>query len=137
MNSFGTFSEPPSLYVGDPYTDRKISTPREKGRNMVTSPAKKGQTPDVYFSKKVESIYVGEKYEDMSKIEAKARLKEAEQNVGMKPFIPSSPPKKGRVEGTHVRYSPFLPFSGISLPDLILFTTFRDCQQVSSIYITL
>eukprot|EP00698_Gefionella_okellyi_P022149 TRINITY_DN7300_c0_g1_i1.p1 TRINITY_DN7300_c0_g1~~TRINITY_DN7300_c0_g1_i1.p1 ORF type:complete len:298 (+),score=28.71 TRINITY_DN7300_c0_g1_i1:67-960(+) len=104
VNTFGLFSLPPSIYVGDKFLDkRKETLTRYHGRQFVTSPTKKGKTNDATFSGFI-TVASGDTFVDPGTWQRKYAVEQKKHRVVEAPFKPSSPGKEavgvGGVYGT-------------------------------------
>eukprot|EP00775_Hariotina_reticulata_P007028 gene7028-7242_t len=83
---FGTFSEPQSPSLGEPYRKHTAAEgSRWKGKQFSISPPKTGKAPDAYIDKQVRSLAEGDRYIDSWILEK--RLSKVPGNaVSSKPF---------------------------------------------------
>ncbi|KAH7832549.1 putative protein of unknown function (DUF4586) [Monocercomonoides exilis] len=106
----------PYLSSGDPYISDKDSILKDSrffGKQLLTSPPKRGVTNDTTFTP-FESLAVGEPYEQNP---AQRKKDASAPPVSNKPFLPSSPGKLLTGPGdTHGLFTPFT-YSGMSLDD--------------------
>lgn len=93
----GLFSESPGI-VGDTYNDKKGASAldgRAKGKQFLTSPAKKGHdSKDAYFQKDFGRVFENEPYSDIVALRRKWRAEAKEKNISAAQFRPSGVPPK-------------------------------------------
>eukprot|EP00002_Diphylleia_rotans_P009286 TRINITY_DN1937_c0_g1_i1.p1 TRINITY_DN1937_c0_g1~~TRINITY_DN1937_c0_g1_i1.p1 ORF type:complete len:199 (+),score=42.00 TRINITY_DN1937_c0_g1_i1:61-657(+) len=101
--AFGYFSTPVSIGVGDPYVKKLPPDARYTGKQLQTSPSKRGQTGGNWNEPRFDLVrlYEGEKFIDPGQTETKARLQSKEKNLTKDGFKPSSPAKKWSGLGSH------------------------------------
>eukprot|EP00002_Diphylleia_rotans_P011320 TRINITY_DN2236_c0_g1_i1.p1 TRINITY_DN2236_c0_g1~~TRINITY_DN2236_c0_g1_i1.p1 ORF type:complete len:225 (-),score=59.97 TRINITY_DN2236_c0_g1_i1:905-1579(-) len=95
LSSTGVFAPASSINIGDPYVKKLPPDARTTGKQLVTSPSKRGQVADNWSPGyyKVNRLYEGEKYVEPWLIERKERVESSKKNLTKTGFIPSSPPK--------------------------------------------
>ena len=105
-----------SINIGDEYAKKRGSDTdsRAKGKQLLTSPLKKGKTPDVTFQKFM-TLAVGEPFVEMAIQQRRQRNENLKKQIVEKPFRPSSPSKKSTGAGTY--YGTFSPIKYMKTTD--------------------
>lgn len=108
LDRIGLFGEAAYVSTGEPFVERKndriadtFLTYRNKGKQFVTNPPKKGhETKDVFFEKEYMRAFESEAYTDLVALRRHLRLKAKEKNITSTPFKPSSVPPKPSGSGS-------------------------------------
>eukprot|EP00002_Diphylleia_rotans_P004031 TRINITY_DN128_c0_g1_i3.p1 TRINITY_DN128_c0_g1~~TRINITY_DN128_c0_g1_i3.p1 ORF type:complete len:272 (-),score=56.85 TRINITY_DN128_c0_g1_i3:957-1772(-) len=96
LSPFGYFSVPKSIGVDDPYVKKLPPDARYSGKQLQTSPSKRGQTGDNWNkgTHALKGLFEKEKYEDPGAWERRERKAKMDKNITKDGFKPSSPAKK-------------------------------------------
>lgn len=105
LHVFDTFQPPGFIGVGDKYDKRNLgasSGDKDKGKGggkqILTSPAKKGRLDSVLFEKSYKPLYSNGEFVEMYKVQQKY---DNEKSQGLKyPFKPTQPAQKAEGKGS-------------------------------------
>uniref|UniRef100_A0A7S4PNG5 Cilia-and flagella-associated protein 96 n=1 Tax=Guillardia theta TaxID=55529 RepID=A0A7S4PNG5_GUITH len=100
QHTLGLFSYVPSISLGCPYNSKAGSIDdRQKGKQFLTTPSKKGSTPDVTFTR-FSTVSVGTPYSPPLQNLQRGE-KSSKESVSQPPFRPSSPTKTSQGSGSY------------------------------------
>ncbi|KAA6395404.1 MAG: hypothetical protein EZS28_009070 [Streblomastix strix] len=101
LHIFDQFEQPKFHSIGDPYNDKRVYTDRDKGKQLLTNPIKKGHNDHmVLLEKNYTPLFANDGYTEMTILERRQEVENLKKNIVPKPFIPSNPPKKGVGKGS-------------------------------------
>lgn len=108
LSRLGIFSEGSYLSVGDPYVkprdDKEKSggkVDRDKGKQFVTAPPRRGKTNDAFFEKQFRALLVGEPYVDAAVMDRGAKKASKGKNIVPAGFRPVGGAKKSSGSGSY------------------------------------
>eukprot|EP01062_Namystynia_karyoxenos_P024595 TRINITY_DN195_c0_g1_i2.p2 TRINITY_DN195_c0_g1~~TRINITY_DN195_c0_g1_i2.p2 ORF type:complete len:339 (+),score=129.24 TRINITY_DN195_c0_g1_i2:96-1019(+) len=99
METLGVFQQPSYISIGDEYDKKNAISERLKGKGFTTAPGRRGQGPDICFSKDFKSLHEGDKFVDPGTHEKKYRLEQAKKKLTPEGFRYTSPSKKASGSG--------------------------------------
>lgn len=103
LNRIGLFSEVGYISTGETYSNKPntLIPTRQKGRQLLTSPPKRGHdAQSAYFDKEFGRAFQGESYSDIVVMRRRDRLANKKLNIVPEPFKPSSVPQKPSGSGS-------------------------------------
>eukprot|EP01063_Lacrimia_lanifica_P032788 TRINITY_DN5663_c0_g3_i1.p2 TRINITY_DN5663_c0_g3~~TRINITY_DN5663_c0_g3_i1.p2 ORF type:complete len:301 (+),score=148.40 TRINITY_DN5663_c0_g3_i1:64-966(+) len=100
MERLGVFKQETYISIGDEYDKKVVTSDRYRGKGFSTGPGKRGQGPDVTFSK-FRSINEGDKYVDPGTHEKKYRMEQEKKKITPNGFKYTSPGKKSCGSGNY------------------------------------